>query len=276
MKGLLLVPTIEETEWVQAVFPGLSPALLPICGKRFIDYAIEQAWLWNFDVVEVLDWHYSEALAKELSVVERNILPVFYEKGEGPLPKTLDDLKRLSTPLTENINRDISVVWGLQLDRRRARSLSEWHNSNLDMLAANLGNPEAVFTIPGYFQKEGLSLGRDVKLGKGFQYDAPALLMNEVRCEHNVHIQGPCIVGNGSYISEGTHLERTVICDNTYIGPNLTLTDKIVRGNRVIDTVTGAWIDIEEPGMARKVVPQFAWLDKILKLLGGTPTLWRA
>ncbi len=276
MKGLLLLPSIQETEWVQSVFPGMSPAELPVCGKRFIDYALEQAWLWNFDMIEVLDWHYSEALAKEFSVIEKHIMPVFYEKGEGPFPETVDDLKRFSTPLTENINRDISLVWGLQLNHKRVRSLSEWHQASLDMLVKNLGNAEAVFTIPGYHQKHRFSLGRDVRLAKDFKYAPPVLLMDEVRCERNVQMRGPCIIGNGSYISEGTHLERTVVCDNTYVGPNLNLTDKIVWGNRVIDAVTGAWVDIEERGIVRKIVPQFTWLDKILKLLGGTPTLWRA
>ena len=34
MKGILFVPSVEETKWVREILPDISPAELPIAGKR--------------------------------------------------------------------------------------------------------------------------------------------------------------------------------------------------------------------------------------------------
>ena len=39
MDSALFVPSVPQTGWLGTVLPGLSPAELPIAGRRYIDYA---------------------------------------------------------------------------------------------------------------------------------------------------------------------------------------------------------------------------------------------
>ena len=63
----------------------------------------------------------------------------------------------------------------------------------------------------------------------------------------------------------------TIVFDNTFVGQGLELQNKIVRGNRIIDCVTGAWVDVEDAGVARWISDtSFGWLGQIWHFLAGT------
>ena len=99
MDNVLFVPSTKELEWVQDVLPGTSPAELPVAGRRIIDYAFECAQKFGVMFTEVLDWHFSQRLADDFSDLTRTGYPVFYVKGEGPVPKGLRDIENYSSPL---------------------------------------------------------------------------------------------------------------------------------------------------------------------------------
>ena len=60
-----------------------------------------------------------------------------------------------------------------------------------------------------------------------------------------------------------------MVCGDTYIGTDLELESKIVVGNRIIDAETGAWMDMEEPGLARRIGGGFGWVKAVLRFLRG-------
>ena len=302
MDNILFIPATRETAWVGDMLPGTSPAELPVAGKRIIDYAIEHAQRFGVMFTEVLDWHFSERLADDFADMTRTGFPVFYMKGEGELPKGLNDIDGYSSPLTGNVTDGLVVVWGLVLSMHMAedvslepiteqecaetpagvyrreggrwmrvvphglvvRNVKAWHELNLVVLR----HPEE-FTVPGYSSERGVHIGRNVVLEHGTEVKPPVLLQDNTWFARNVRLEGDVIVDSGSYISEGSRLRKTVVCSNTFIGEGLDLESKIVVGRRVIDAESGTWIDLEEPGLARRIPTGLGWLRSLWHFLRG-------
>lgn len=251
MKGVVFVPAVAETEWLREVLPDRSPAELPLGGRRWVDYAVEWAEAEGYEMAEVLDWRFSGAVAADFADLTAHPIPVFYQRGEGPLPAGPADLAAQSTPLTHGgLGEGIDLVWGLELAGFRIGSVRDWHRANLDLLAGT-GFGGRRFTLPGYSAEEGVHIGRDVVTEQGFEAERPVLLQDGAWCARGVRLAGGCLVGRDSYVGEGTRLERSVVADGTWVGPDLELVDKIVVGHRVIDAESGAWVDIGERGVAR-------------------------
>lgn len=269
MKGVIFVPSVAETEWIREILPDISPAELPVAGRRYIDYAIEHAQKCGFDMVEILDWHFSEKLDAEFSDLTRHTIPVFYQKGEGEMPKTKEDLRRQSSPLTLNMDDDITVIWGLCLAGFDIRSVADWHKLNMDILT-EAGTGKSRFTLPGYSAEDGVFLGQNVIMEYGFEAGKNIMIQDNARCARNVRLDGLCIIGKGAFIDEGACLKRTVIGDDTYIGTGLEVVDKIIIGRRIIDAESGVWTDADEPGVASRIDDgENLFFRKILNFLFG-------
>lgn len=302
MDNILFVPATRETECFGDILPGTSPAELPVAGKRIIDYAIERAQKFGVMFTEILDWRFSERLANDFADMTRTGFPVFYLKGEGELPRGLNDIDGYSSPLTGNITDGLVVVWGLAISmhtvedvslepvseqecaetpaglyRREGgrwmrivphgfvvRSVKAWHELNFIVLR----HPDA-FTIPGYSSESGVHIGRNVVLEHGTEVKPPVLLQDNTWFARNVRLEGEVVVDSGSYVSEGARLRKTVVCSDTFIGKGLDLCGKIVVGRRVIDAETGTWVDLEEPGLARRIPTGLGWLRSLWRFLRG-------
>ena len=302
MDNVLFVPSTHELEWVQEVLPGTSPAELPVAGRRAIDYAMERAHKFGVVFTEVLDWHFSQKLADEFADMTRTGFPVFYMKGEGEMPRGLRDIEGYSSPLTSNVMDGLVVAWGLAISthspddvalspvsdeeladtpaglyRREGgrwmritphglvvRSVKAWHELNFIVL-----RHPGEFTVPGYSSERGVHLGRSVVMEYGTEVKQPVLLNDNSWLARNVRLCGDVVVDSGSYVSEGAVLRKTVVCRDTFVGAGLELDGKIVWGRRVIDADTGSWVDIEEPGLARRIPPGLGWMRSVWRFLRG-------
>ena len=302
MDNIVFIPSTRETEWVGELLPGTSPAELPVVGRRVIDYAIERAQKFDVMFTEILDWNFSERLADDFADMTKTGVPVFYMKGEGPMPKGLRDLEGYSSPLTSNMTDGLVVVWGLALSMHTAdeislepvseedcaktpaglyrreggrwmrivphglviRNVKAWHELNFIVL-----RHPTEFTVPGYSSEHGVHIGRNVVMEHGTDVKPPVLLQDNTWFARNVHLDGDVIVDSGSYISEGARLRKTVVCRDTFIGDGLDLDGKIVVGRRVIDADTGTWVDLEEPGLARRIPTGLGWMRSLWHFLRG-------
>ena len=302
MDNILFVPATRELEWVQDVLPGLSPAELPVGGRRMIDYAFQCAQKYGVMFTEVLDWRFSQKLADDFSDLTKTGYPVFYMKGEGPVPRGLRDIEGYSSPVTSPVSDGLVVVWGAAISthaptdvslepipeeetvdtpagtyRREGgrwmrivphglvvRSVKAWHALNFLVLR----QPE-MFTIPGYSSEKNVNLGRNVILEHGTEVKSPVLLMDNTWCARNVRLDGDVIIGEGSFVGEGAYLRRTVVGRDTYIGEGLAFDGKIVIGRRVVDADTGAWVDLEDPGLARRIPAGLGWARTFWRFLRG-------
>ena len=95
------------------------------------------------------------------------------------------------------------------------------------------------------------------------------ILQDNTWCARNVRLDGDVVVGQRAFIGEGSHLSRTIIGDDTYVGTGLELSDKIIVGRRIIDVQTGSWTDIEEPGLVG-TIGGGGWLRRLWVFLKGT------
>lgn len=296
---LLLVPSVEASSWVTQILPGYNPAELPVAGRRIIDYGIELALKSNIKDIEVLDHRWLESLAAEYSDPETKGYEVKYTRGEGEIPKGLDDLAKL---YKDGYPDGLCVGWGLCLSGHTAKDMSirplseehckrtpaglyqwkrgrwneilpravaitdarSWHRVNLAVLHDPL-----IFTLPGYSSEKSVYLGRNVVLEHGTEVKPPVILQDNTWCARLVQLNGDVIIGRGSYIAEGARLKRTVIGNDTYVGLGLDLENKIVVGHRIIDANSGEWMDVEEPGLARKIGGSIGILGAIWKFLAG-------
>jgi hypothetical protein len=302
MDNILFVPATRETDWVGDILPGTSPAELPVAGRRVIDYALERAQKFGVMFTEILDWRFSERLANDFADMTRTGFPVFYMKGEGELPRGLNDIDGYSSPLTGNITDGLVVVWGVAISMHTAedvslepvteaecaetpagiyrreggrwmrivphglvvRNVKAWHELNLIVL-----RHPAEFTMPGYSSERDVHIGRNVVMEHGTEVKPPVLLQDNTWFARNVRLEGDVVVDSGSYISEGARLRKTIVCSNTFIGEGLDLDGKIVAGRRVIDAESGTWVDLEEPGLARRIPTGLGWLRSLWHFLRG-------
>jgi len=302
MDNILFVPATRELEWVQEVLPDTSPAELPIAGRRAIDYALERAQKFGVIFTEILDWRFSRHLADDFADMTRTGYPVFYMKGEGSVPRGLKDIEGYSSPLTSNIMDGLLVVWGVAISAHTPeevsfepvseeecvdtpagvykregdrwmrivphglviRNIKAWHALNFAVLRQT-----DRFTIPGYSSERDVHIGRNVVIEHGTSVKPPVLLNDNTWFARNVTLDGEVIVDSGSYVSEGAQLKRTVVLRDTFIGAGLDLDGKIVAGRRVIDAETGTWVDLEEPGLARRIPPGLGWARSLWHFLRG-------
>lgn len=302
MKGVIFIPSVGDTQWIGEIMPNRSLAELPVAGKKIVEFNIETAEKRGYEMCQILDWRYSRFLAEKYNDLTGATLPVFYHNYSGPQLRGLIDLLRLPTPLTQNIEDDISVVWGLglpkdpmaegtleplapgevastpsgvykRIDGRWMRV--KYHDYSirtprdwLDVNMALLHDP-ASWTLPGYSAEKDVYLGRNVVLEHGTDVKSPVLLQDNCWCARNVTLDGDVVIGSGSVIGEGAYLKNTVVCDDTYIGAGLELVNKIVFGRRIIDADTGVYTDIEEPGVARGLGGTFGWIRKLVDFVHG-------
>ncbi len=303
MGNILFVPSVPGAEWIATVLPGISPAELPVTGRRLIDYALERMRRLGFNFAEVLDWSFSERLSAEFEEDRYAGFHVYYHRGAGEVPRGLAALENPTFPLAGKVADGLTVVWGpcitgyesgevrveplppeacaqtpMGIYRREdgrwmrvrpkglaAKDVRSWRRINL----AVLENPEA-FTLPGYTAERDVHIGRNVVLERGTQVEHPVLLNDNVWCARNVWIDRDVIIGKGAFVSEGTHLLRTIVCDETYIGNDLEIVDKIIVGSRVIDAEAGTWIDLGEKGMAHGIDHHgTGWMRKFVDFLYG-------
>ena len=303
MERLLFVPTVSATEWLRELLPGLSPIALPIAGRHFVDYALESTRRFGFAHVGILDWNYSERFATEFGEGASRGIPCLYLKGQGTVPRGLDELDKAPSPFTNPVRDGLCVVWGLCLTKQNPKDVSyepvspeecadtpvgiycrrdgNWMRISTHGIAVNdvrswylmsskVMENSCLFTLPGYSAEKDVHLGRNVVLERGTKVKPPVILQDNTWCARNVSLDGEVVVGQGSFVGEGAHLARTIIGDNTYVGVGLELLDKIVVGRRIIDVQTGSWTDVEDPGVADAIGGVgFGWLRKLWAFLAG-------
>ena len=297
-----IYPGDRSASWNREIFPDLSPAELPVAGRRIIDYSFQCAQRFGVMFTEVLDWRFSEKLADDFSDLTRTGYPVFYLKGEGPVPAGLRDIERYPSPLTDPVQDGLVVVWGAAISAHTSdevsfepvgeedilktpaglyrfeggrwlrmlphgmvvRSVKAWHALNFIVM-----HQSDRFTVPGYSSEKGVHLGRNVILEHGTDVKPPVLMLDNTWCARNVRLDGDVIVESGSFVGEGARLRRTVVCRDTYVGEGLELENKIVAGRRIIDAGTGAWVDVEDKGVARQIPAGLGWARSLWHFVRG-------
>jgi len=113
--------------------------------------------------------------------------------------------------------------------------INDLFNLSMDILSHDAHR----YILPGYNNEEGVYLGRNVTIAKNAKTTKPILLGNNVQLGKGTEIGPGAIIGNNVIIDSGTLITNSIILDNTYIGADLTINEKIVHSNMAISMESG-------------------------------------
>lgn len=299
-------PSAPQTNWLNMALPGMNHAELPVAGRLFIDYALEAAGRFGVESAVMVDKTVDEKLERKFAVDRDGLCSVSTLRLATGLPRNLAELQAASFFHGAAASPEpVIVMWGHALpfyhpgetayepvpeDALRVTPNGIYHISGgrwfrpavgnaairnpiswLDVSIRILGG-EGGYTLPGYSAENGVHICRNVVMERGTEAKPPVLLCDDSWCARGVRLDGLCVVGRGSFVGARTKLVRTMVCDDTFVGSDMELEDKIVIGHRVFDGKTGAWTDVGERGVVgalrgvRLQVPRpVSWIVSFLR-----------
>ena len=245
----LIVPAPDGRSWSEDCFPELSPLHLGVVAKTWAEHLLDWCHDQGATAVKILDAFYDEALARgHLADGARWGFRLAYE-GAGRFASEADVVAR-NRGFADG-DPDVRVVWGLVFPYRgelvRVGSLAEWFDLNFRVLEDPAGR-----TLPGYSSEPGVSIGENVVIMTRASVDRPVALGDNVRVEDGASLSGGVVVGAGSYVEKDCVLRHSIVFSHSYVGRGLSFEDKVVVGSRVIDVKTGAFVDLDEPGLSSR------------------------
>lgn len=94
-----------------------------------------------------------------------------------------------------------------------------------------------------------LFLGPNCRISESARFEAGGLVGGHCKIGKSVRIGADVVIGKRVYLDRHCSLERCVILDDTYVGAELRLRNRIVDGNRVINCRTGEVSMIDDPAV---------------------------
>ncbi|MGL1933091.1 MAG: NDP-sugar synthase [Desulfotalea sp.] len=102
------------------------------------------------------------------------------------------------------------------------------------------------YVLPGYGVEQGILLGQNVVIGKDTEVIPPVIIGDNVRLLEKSVIGPDVSVGSNVIVDNGTKIERSIICQGSYIGRDLSVCNKIISGKRIISPADGEILDISD------------------------------
>ncbi|MDF7797927.1 NDP-sugar synthase [Pontiellaceae bacterium B1224] len=148
---------------------------------------------------------------------------------------------------------ELSVLIGDCIERNRGLeeihinpyvmgSIGDYFELNMKMVRAEFSR----YVTAGFSGGDGSSLGYNVRTPPSSHLQAPILVGDDCRFGAMTTIGPNAVVANHVIIDAFSELTDCLILDDTYIGRNLEIRNKIVAGNRVIDPSDGTTIEITD------------------------------
>jgi hypothetical protein len=125
----------------------------------------------------------------------------------------------------------IEVIGDSNLGIAPMTSIYSYYEQNLLMIKKYRSH----YVLPGYNNEDGAYLGKNIIDKKSTIYNKPIVLGNNVQIQLNTVIGPNVILGNNVIIDHSTHIANSIIYDQSYIGSDLEIENKIVYRKRVID-----------------------------------------
>ena len=263
-------------------FPGTSPGDLPVAGKSICRHMMDLCGKLHLDEVLLADRYFNPELAGHLGDGSYWSLRLRYINCE---PRTT--LRELME-LRENFGKaedEVLIFWGMalpEIDREeelledlretdpdraepepgvylfrggryyacgcpmlRSYSLKSYFDMNFRLL-----EHPGVYSLPGYSLEAGFGIGRNVAMRSGCDAQPPLIILDDVYLNYGVTLTNGAIIGQYVAIDENTVIDHSIVMNNTYIGRNMCLRNKIVNGSRVFDPGSDTYIDLDDDFLA--------------------------
>jgi NDP-sugar pyrophosphorylase family protein len=120
-------------------------------------------------------------------------------------------------------------------------------NVNLFRIAMTvLREEQNRYVIPGFGAEKGVILGRNVEIGKQVEINGPVVVGNNVRLLGNAVIGPNAVIAGNVIIDDGAEVRDSLVMADTYVGPGLYVSAKMVAGNRVLSFSNDASIEVTD------------------------------
>jgi len=116
-----------------------------------------------------------------------------------------------------------------------------------------LGQFNKHYVLPGYTNERDAFLGINLVYPHNCHLYPPIMIGNNVRFQRNTTVGPNSVIGNNVIIDENTIVNDSIIYDNTYIGRDLELKQKIVYKGNLISASTGESILINDNVLVAEV-----------------------
>ncbi len=123
------------------------------------------------------------------------------------------------------------------------------------------------YVTAGFATADRSSVGFNVRTPPSSFLRAPILVGDDCRFGAMTTIGPNALVANHVIVDAFTELTNCLILNDTYIGRNLEIRDKIVSGNRVIDPSDGTVIEIEDSWLIAQNRPEMRTNDILRYIL---------
>ncbi len=280
----LLYPWVPKNFWSREIFPDLSPSELSVIGKSWCWCSVDCCYELKVSEVLIADCNFSWDLEAKLGTGSYWSLRLSYVNGgeDRSVPELLEEYRDFAG------DDDVLIVRGLVLPdvkspeevfaslrpveapressgtgawvRRDGRfyevgcpmlsldTLRNWFEVNFHLL-----NDPGINVLPGYSSEKGISIGTNVAIMSAGKIGAPVVLQDNVRLDWGVSIRKGAIIGCNVLVEKNTMIEHSIVMGNTYIGSNMSFVGKIVNGSRVIDPLSGTYVDLEDDSLVREL-----------------------
>lgn len=108
----------------------------------------------------------------------------------------------------------------------------DYHSTVMKAMVGYIRN----FKLPGRQVREGVWAGTNVRADfDTLKCSGPVYIGGSAAIGADCTLVGPAVIGAGAQIGEGTHLERSIVLDQTRVSPLSYLRNKVVGGSFCID-----------------------------------------
>ena len=294
----------RNNEWIRDIFPGKSPAEMPVAGKGWVRHAVDLCSELRTERVFVADTFFYPELPKRLgdgsywsmkldylaatdAAAPNALFEQFPDKlpGDGDLVifwgqvlPDIPDIQKLFdelAPATETpeggLPDGIYLLRGGVLNKcvcplLRMDSIRNYFDSNMQILS----HP-GIYNLPGYSSEKGFGIGENVITLFGCNLKAPLVVQDNCCLGRSTVLEGGVIVGRNVLIDDFSLLKRAIILDNTYVGMHMNIEDKIVWEHTVIDVNTGAHVVLNDDFLVghsgRRAIDRFTVAEALIALV---------
>lgn len=135
--------------------------------------------------------------------------------------------------------------------------ISTYFDLNMKMV----GGEFTRYVTAGFSGKDGSSIGYNVRTPPSSHLQTPILVGDDCRFGAMTSIGPNAVVANHVIVDAHTELVNCLILQDTYIGRNLEIRNKIVAGNRVISPDDGTMVEIDDLWLVAKNRPDMRTED---------------
>ena len=143
-------------------------------------------------------------------------------------------------------------------------NLRSYYQLNMDLVQGEIIR----YVPPGFGGGDQAYIGSNVLIPPSAELHPPLIIGNNCRIQPMAIIGPDAVIGNNVIIDSQTVLTGSIVMNNTYLGSNLEIIDRVVSGSQLITPEDGTVVDIDDPWLLAPIKTKIRTND-IIRAAGG-------